>query len=527
MKTEWSELGYWTSGLDPLGLQAFPIELYQQLIPGLTNITVRPRFYSFYTWLCWINARNENLRITDDQEWRTFVRRSEAILTLASLRSGIDDAYGMPGVEWARKQEDTDQIVDVTVATDPEHYGNESKRYLKAPQGGFGQAYKPVLLNTLGLLAQADEHSIAVPSQDTGDKLAEAFADNVGEAAKVFLGCVETGKVSDNELQQIGQSFHPLSFSTDSNEWKQLSEVVLGGLGGEPHAATSRMNSLRLFLETSRQSKSSSGWEFRWTAYSGYTSEGNAFNCPGQLRDQADKWQAYHTSDLFQLTIGALFQLTVDRIPNEGADESGLLDSMCRDLTHELSGGDKAMTWAQFRASQKPTQNAYDETNAASDFSLADQVYEAVSDYLMPKAFEGAIAALRLLAVLDQRMSLSEWPAAKILHELSSQRKSPKDIVAFLHKHESEPIADALNHLVREFVIKGHLTEAYRKLVGQNRFTFYFHIDNGRLIRSADGVALNYTTPRLDTTTNFLYDLRLIDDDGITPLGEEILEGAK
>ena len=40
-------------GLDHLGVQAPCIALYGQLLPGITNVTDRARYYSFYSWLLW------------------------------------------------------------------------------------------------------------------------------------------------------------------------------------------------------------------------------------------------------------------------------------------------------------------------------------------------------------------------------------------------------------------------------------------------------------------------------------------
>ena len=38
-------------GLDHLGVQAPSITLYTQLLPGITNVTNRARYYSFHPWL--------------------------------------------------------------------------------------------------------------------------------------------------------------------------------------------------------------------------------------------------------------------------------------------------------------------------------------------------------------------------------------------------------------------------------------------------------------------------------------------
>ncbi len=40
-----------TQGLDPLGMQNTSITLCQQLIPGVSNVTLRMRYYALHTWL--------------------------------------------------------------------------------------------------------------------------------------------------------------------------------------------------------------------------------------------------------------------------------------------------------------------------------------------------------------------------------------------------------------------------------------------------------------------------------------------
>jgi len=40
-------------GLDHLGTQAPCVLIYSQLLPGITNVTDRARYYSLYPWLVW------------------------------------------------------------------------------------------------------------------------------------------------------------------------------------------------------------------------------------------------------------------------------------------------------------------------------------------------------------------------------------------------------------------------------------------------------------------------------------------
>ncbi|CAN0583738.1 unnamed protein product, partial [Ectocarpus sp. 12 AP-2014] len=51
IQTGWVKPPFQRGGLDHLGAQAPCIQIYGQLLPGITNVTDRARYYSFYPWL--------------------------------------------------------------------------------------------------------------------------------------------------------------------------------------------------------------------------------------------------------------------------------------------------------------------------------------------------------------------------------------------------------------------------------------------------------------------------------------------
>jgi hypothetical protein len=71
-------------GLDHLGVQAPCIALYGQLLPGITNVTDRARYYSFHPWVLWSFER----RYTDHSvdEFRRVLRRAECLFALIAIR---------------------------------------------------------------------------------------------------------------------------------------------------------------------------------------------------------------------------------------------------------------------------------------------------------------------------------------------------------------------------------------------------------------------------------------------------------
>src|SRR5260370_42520314 len=71
----WSQPTRPSLGRDPLGIQATSVRVYRGLVPGLTNVTNRLRYYSFY---CWVIRHYEEKKHSDDEaKWRVFIRRAE------------------------------------------------------------------------------------------------------------------------------------------------------------------------------------------------------------------------------------------------------------------------------------------------------------------------------------------------------------------------------------------------------------------------------------------------------------------
>src|SRR2546430_1201000 len=57
------------SGLDPLGMQNSSINLYQRLLPGISNVTLRMRYYGLYAWLATGTALSGHRQDTTGSRW--------------------------------------------------------------------------------------------------------------------------------------------------------------------------------------------------------------------------------------------------------------------------------------------------------------------------------------------------------------------------------------------------------------------------------------------------------------------------
>ncbi len=164
MAAEAQGLGYpeWTTkadkrGLDPLGMQTTSVALYQQLVPGISNVTLRMRYYGLYAWLAQRYA--SEVGSTSVEDWCLYIRRAEALYALVAVQAGGE--RGVAGVDWATRTLGTSEAkIAFHTATDRRE---GEQQYLKQKFGAFGAAYGSQLID-IGVLELVSGHSVPVPT---------------------------------------------------------------------------------------------------------------------------------------------------------------------------------------------------------------------------------------------------------------------------------------------------------------------------------------------------------------------------
>ena len=384
---EWTEYKK-KSGLDPLGMQNSSINLYQRLLPGISNVTLRVRYYGFYAWLASIYARRSG--DTDPRTWQKFVRRAEAVYALAAQRRG--DEGGMAGVQWAQRKLDADQesLVEFARHADP---GADGPPYLQQPWGAYGAAYASQLFE-IGIYAVAKDPQIPVPSPEFGEALASAFEDAAGPLADRLFEIVERGSVSRADLDDFAL-LTPSAIDRDGVE-RDLYEDLLFAKGTLSRPADqSRSQTLLLLLRVaSHLGRVPTVAEARWLLYAGADQKNHPIEIDDPaLEEQRRRWWVYQANDLLHYSYETLLKYTLDTL--EDYPTGIALNSLLAALVSALSEGhDWPPTSRDFLASQVPAQNANGDTPNA-ERSLVDSIAptSGVNHRTTP---EQAWAALRL-----------------------------------------------------------------------------------------------------------------------------------
>lgn len=488
---EWTEKAE-KRGLDPLGIQNSGVVLYQSLLPGISNVTLRMRYYGYYCWVSEAYARDG--ASSDFEAWRNWVRKAEALYALVSA---LASEGGVGGIEWAnRRLAAEEKVIDFARAasTDP-----AQERYLRQSLGVFGGAYYTQMAE-MGLFTE-NKHGIQVATRDLGRRAATLFGEAIGPViAKLLYEKISSARVSLEELESL-EVIAPSEIDANGAERAFYEDLLLAKGMGVPTSAVSRATSLKLILETARAVE---GWpspeDVRWHLFH---RADNPF--PDELEAQRLNWEAYQCQDLMQVASAALLAWAISimnatdggiSIPDLHAEVSTTLAVLGEHILRE--------SWSKFR------------TNA----TLKDYDFQHAWDAITSRrgsAQEKAIHAIHLMAALHQRIESRTELAAAI--DRGFPKRGPAHSVGteldWLSERDEEAVESVMADYVIERTVLRHSWVAMQKLRRQRDYTFLFEVRDGRLVYLA-GYQPVATTPRLAPAIQFLADVHLIDDAGPT-----------
>jgi hypothetical protein len=518
---EWTELRQ-KGGLDPLGMQASSINLYQRLVPGISNVTLRIRYYGLYARVSRTYA--ERIGSTDLDVWKRTVRRSEALLALVAAQAGEENTHGgVAGVLWAARRlaEPHNGPIDFCADSDP---GGTGVPYLKQAWGAYGAAYASQLYE-MGVFGEAQQHEIPVPTSGIGDVVADGFNEATGETAAAFFDLAQAGRAGIDDLQRL-KAILPSAIGADTAERLAYQRMLFATFDNPSSGDLARRRTLRLALHLTDALGGKPSTELlRWTCYAGRTPTGASVTELGQdLEDHRWRWWSYQAGDLGRIACEALLKWVLDTIEAHTAGiEPGLaIAEAVSDLGIAEAGWPD--TWRQLVAALPLAVNPHSRTERTSERRLAQSTLDAGRGAQRADV-ASARAAIELLAVLHQRCAPHRDLLAKQLGAEGAAFRSLASELSFLDAHQDMPLAETLARFLRDRVLERHLWVALQKLRYQGDYTFLVEADQGKLrVRAKDGPVL--TNPRLDNALSFLRDVHLLDDSGLTDTGRALAEAA-
>lgn len=512
-------------GLDHLGVQAPCIALYGQLLPGITNVTDRARYYSFHPWLIWSFER----RYTDHSlaEFRRVLRRAECLFSLIAIRHARmvgDNDDGFHG----RAMVGRDKLLRIeesgAFALDEYATLEGPNRYFKNKLGGLGQYY----FGPLRDLRVLDHHPGAgYPGYDKerGRKLAEAFASVVPEDA--FFRVLEQSTSTWEELDEL-VPFCPCKLVANGVEHELLLDLFLARTAlFQDGGGTTRRASLALMLDLAGQAARDPGYTFeellRGGAYTGALVNSSTWQVVKPLERVLRGWGTYQRNELLSIAVQGLFAAVLRAIERDKAQS----------IRHASDGADIAVRLLSSRSAdlkltlETLVERVRDELPPLADWQHKDhelqrawrlQSLSLSDDKKLEEIAEESIAIL--LALLAR--GVDEYPYGDF--ELDPEYFDPREVHLLSLRRASK--TDWTGMTVEEWVrwisvqwgISRHLRVALRKLRGERRDTFRIRPLEGEL-RVVEAPPPVFTQPRVSRVLQILRDLGLVEyDEGVLVL---------
>ena len=503
---EWTELGQ-DSGLDPLGMQR-PIEIiYQSLVPGISTITLRYRYYSFFSLI--LRRYEEKVHNPDPEVFRLFQRRCEALFALICTHGEAE--LGITGSDWAgRALNNANALsgqIDFIAGADPN--ADESQRYLRNKGGAFGAIYSTQMaeMGLIHLANPADPNPNPVCS-DLALKVADAFSQELGATADRFFDTADAGMV---ELQSLAsfEAMKPRALKVGSPEHTLLKDILLGKSGRQSAADLMRRGTLSMLLELSDvRKKVPRAEEAKWFWFENVASlEASDSQQVPQL------WFLYQACDLMRLAYETILSAALT-VLQQAPRRRLSLDEVTSDLASYAETLD-GETWQAFseRHTKGSLPSAIRETAEAMHAARDSGETAAQTHY-----------AIVLIAMLTTRASDAASLVEKALRG-ADHFQSIRTEAHFLERVRFGSARTVIEDLIRERVIKRHLWVASRKFRNQRAYTFHIEPEDG-LLRYRSDFRVAPSSPRIDQALRFLRDLSLIDEDGLTPEGRAEMAAA-
>jgi hypothetical protein len=498
----WTEIGQ-DSGLDPLGMQR-PIEvLFQSLLPGISTITLRLRYYSFFAWILESYAQTKGS--TDPHVFRLFHRRAEALLALICARSRAE--LGVTGIDWAGEQlaeiqngSGSSQIICFEQAADPD--APLEARYLRNKGGAFGAIYSTQMAE-MGLVHLSDEE-VGIPyCTSAALPLARAFKEATGDAASQFLHVLKTGKVSLAELDELS-AVQPSKVEAGSTEQARLADALLGRLGTPSPGDIARRETVRLVLaQAAGLGKRPRTEDLKWAFF-------DLADTPGEKlsSEVCEAWALYQACDLWRLSYECLLAAALVAVRGGPGGRLSLHATIAG--VGSQASVPKGMLFKEFLA------------DAATDLPIKSIAEDMLGAQKRGDIEDMVSSSVLLIAQLYRRFRTFSPRALEWLN-VGDYFQSAVSEARYYERLLERPASAAIDEIIMERVVKRHLWVASRKLRNK-AYTFLVEPDEGTL-RYRQGFRVTPSSPRLDQAIQFLVDSRLLANEGLTNLGEEELEG--
>ena len=483
-------------GRDPMGIQNSSITVYGLLLPGLTNLTGRLRYYSFYCWLLYEYTkeyrRSGRERTVRDQQ--NYIRRAELAMAFLMEGRGAKSVVGSMHVD-ARAFSEVRGCYDLKSSADFD-FNPEHNKYWKYPTGAFGQYY----LGSLVYLDLVDAYEDSFKVLKRGEKLAEAFIESVSEKAReLFLLSVREGRLSKDDIEDL-EEIRLDMIIVGSPEWTMLNDILVNkDLSG----SSFRRDSIYLMLDSIKQNVDVK--RFPTTIFMRYEKSNN---------EAVLGWHYYYLCEALHYCIETIFWMILSNTSRRNYCPVNSFLDMCQNSI--LNEKYELFSFAN---------NTLSEVIPVYDRDIVKRLDELVATARTGNYEEASSKAVELLLCLYNQVT-----AMKSIYQSFERDYGINQQFGYLTGFIKRYVENNLNCEVSTFVrnvvrlvMADHTTSACRKMGRGQSDLRKFLLEDGMVVL-VEIWKPQFTNPRTDSLVAFLEDLTYVKDGMIKEIGEKFID---
>ena len=508
----WAENSGFMTGRDPLGVQNSSITTYSRLLPGMTNLTLRLRYYGLYMWLLneydLIASKDSN-----QADQFTFVRRAELIVAFLMMKKFPGEQSIIGSDYTSKKENEIDQLgfYNIQLGADKTKETIKGSVYWDFESGALGQYYAGSLI----ALELVDITGKFFRLLEKGKKLAKAFDQNISPQQKItFLKVLKEGKLNSEDLEKI-TDFSLSTIQVESDEWKFYKHILLSEDGIELKdnmgiPTSLRKDSLRLFLEyidiNDEPFSDRSFIKFQHLLNAGKAKE-----------DASYGWHYYYLNEAFHIALETIFwSVLVEIEPREKVLNEFIIktvDEVILESNSTFLNGKSHLTLAEI----------LEDLTDSNVVALLEELELKVKSNHNNKIALSLAFQLMLVLYLKNRDRMEELKQFELKYKIWGQKgRITENLNQIIHKNLAVPFPIFVRESIK-LVLNDHVNTAYRKMGNGESNLLKFMIEDG-LIFHIQTMTPRHTSPRLRALENFLKDLSLITKDRkITEIGTNFL----
>ncbi|MGE0631181.1 MAG: hypothetical protein AB7O96_02145 [Pseudobdellovibrionaceae bacterium] len=489
-----------TGGRDHLGMQRAALRTYAHLLPGLSNLTKRYRYYGLYCWLLDYYATQFN--DPNVRKFKNYIRRSELLLAFTNSAQGSVTESGVMGSDFVKQHIEKARNAPIIWA-DSADIGGKKKLYWKHNGGAFYQYYLGPM-KEMGLIEES-KHGLPICTE-FGSRLAKILCRDLESSDQnLFHDFIQRPKVSASETKNLFKTFALSAITQGTDEQKLTTEFLLGPdrmLSKEKSffRRESLINILNTVESTGENSHAITEHYFKhW--------DGSPLDLENDRQKVDELWWYYHLNELGHYACESIFWCLLDLLLGDGASYQPrelVLDKLISLVDHSIKTQN---TLGKLLTGYSDTRTGLIKALCDGQKKLEEYIGEEAQGEALNAALEQLFRIYNLYVTFSPKLTVD-------LQLLDCHASGDTlETISYFDRLKTQPAGLAIRTYISKMILSKHAENVIRKIGSGSQVTMKF-IHEGAHIKGIEVVHPRLTSPRINSAIQFLKDVKLLDENG-------------